>query len=308
MKYIIAAMISLGVSPLTAMAQEHASPFSYSGVVKIENLSVNNHPKTFGFAQFDLGYLYPLSDGLKFGAEVGVDAVQQAGQRGDAVFAAAVLDSPYGKLSLGLPRLVIPQVFDTPAIGGSEVAQLVAGIFTGEILSDANLLKHAPLLRGVRYDATFGKVTVAVALHEYDNSSSPLRQIAVTYDGGDWSATLGGQGINVGPTKEHQVKLALRAKHDKFSGGVVATRQFIGHGRENTLEVFGGYDVTDRVRVEAQVFDVVVNNDATLALGLDATYTMPSGVFVQAGLARTDAKRVKLLDGTLINVGLGYKF
>ncbi len=301
-------MISLCLSPVAALAQEPVSPLTYSGVVKIETLSVTNHPKTFAFAQFDLGYRFPVSTGFTLGADVGVDAVKQSGSRADAVFAAAVLDSPYGKLSVGMPRLVIPQVFDTPAIGGSEVAQLVAGIFTGEILTDANLFKNTPTLRGVRYDGTFGQVTIAAALHEYDNSKNPLRQIAVTYDGGDWSATLGGQGINLGQFTEHQIKLALRAKHDKFSGGLVATRQFMGPGRENTLEVFGGYDVADGVRVEAQVFDVVVNNDATLGFGIDATYTMPSGVFVQAGLAETDAKSVKLLNSTLINVGLGYKF
>lgn len=303
MKFLVPAAVGLCLTPLLAMAQAPDSPISYSGVVKIENLSVHNKGETFAFAEFDLGYRFPVLDGYKIGADVGINAVQNSGQRGDAVFAAAVLDSPYGKLSVGMPRLVIPQAFDTPALGGSEVVQLVAGIFTGEILSDVNLAKNAPVLRGVRYDASFGKLTVAAALHEFDNSPSPLRQIAVTYDGGDWTATLGGQGIDVGMFKEHQIKLALRAKHDKFSGGMVATRQFIGPARENAVEVFGGYDITDRVRVQAQLLDVVVNNDATLSWGADASYALPSGAFVQAGLARTEARA-----NTLINVGFGYKF
>ncbi len=308
MKCLIPAAIALCLTPLMATAQDAESPITFSGITKVESLSAKHHPSTFIYSQFDLAYRLPLADGFKLGADVGMDVVRRGSDNGRAVFAAAVLDSPYGKLSVGMPRLVMPQVFDTPAIGGSEVAQLVADIFTGDVLTDANMFKNAPVLRGVRYDGTFGPVTVNVALHEYGKINNPLRQIAVTYDGGDWSVSLGSQGIDAGQFKEHSTKLALRGKHGKFSGGIVATRQFVGSGRDNTVEVFGGYDVTDRLRVEAQVFDVVVNSDATLGVGLDASYTLPSGFFVQAGVAHTNAKAGNPLRGTLINVGFGIKF
>lgn len=308
MKCLIPAAFALCLNPLIATAQEKVSPITFSGVTKIESLTAKNHPSTFIFSRVDLAYRLPLSEGFTLGADMGIDAVKRGGDRGQAVFAAAVLESPYGTLSVGMPRLVMPQVFETPAVGGSEVAQLVAGIFTGDVLTDANMFKHAPVLRGVRYDGTFGPVTINVALHEYGKINNPLRQIAITYDGGDWSASLGSQGIDAGMFKEHSTKLALRAKHGKFSGGIIATRQFVGSGRDNTVEVFGGYDVTDRLRVGAQVFDVVVNSDATIGVGLDASYTLPSGVFLQAGVVHTDAKVGNPLRGTLTNVGFGIKF
>ena len=51
------------------------------------------------------------------------------------------------------------------------------------------------------------------------------------------------------------------------------------------------------------MIDAILNGDTDLAWGLNATYALPYGAFLQAGLARVDS-----VDHTLINFGLGYRF
>lgn len=86
------------------------------------------------YGSTDIGVRFPINNKFQLGADLGVDSLQLDGQKGGKVFAVGVIDTPYGTFSIGTPRLVMPQVFDVPGLGGSEVLDVVQGLSTGEFL------------------------------------------------------------------------------------------------------------------------------------------------------------------------------
>lgn len=285
-----------------AMAQ---SPFqlTQSNLLKVESLTLDGTKQTFIFARTDIHLRYSIGDGVKIGGDLGVDSLQVDAQRGGTVFATGVVDSPFGKLSIGIPRLVMPQFFDVPAFGGSEVLGVIQGLATGEVLRFMTYFSQTPTLRGVRYDAQFGKVRLAAALQELGTKERLIHAFAVTYDLGAYSLSYGRSDIDLGPSVAKTQKIGVRGHKGRLSGGAIASKLEAVGAWETTLNGFVGYAVTDRLSVEAQVFDIKTARESYVVWGADAVYWHDSGVFVQAGVAQLNPSGERIF-----NLSLGYQF
>ena len=79
-------VIALCISARPELAQEPACPVAFfgsalTGIVKVKNLTDNHHDRRFAVAWFDPGCRVPVASRFKFGADVGVDAVQRQPHR-----------------------------------------------------------------------------------------------------------------------------------------------------------------------------------------------------------------------------------
>ena len=296
-------IFAIAILPAMADAQDLIPGLRYSGLAKVENLSVNGVSRRLEFVDFDMGYRMPVAEGFQVGADLGLDLLQSKGKRGDAIYAAAVLETPIGAISVGLPRMVMQQVFPTPAFAGSSVLSLFYDIQTGDVVRGANLLDKAPPLHGLRYDGTFGAFRIAAALHEFDDSEAPLQELAVTYDGGTWQASVGGQYLDVIVDTMRSIKASIKGRFGKLTAGAIASRQHLSEQAFTAVTAFGSYQVNDRLQVEAQVINLVMDSNAEKLWGVNATYALTEGAYLNAGFARAD-----LLTNSVISVGFGYKF
>jgi hypothetical protein len=223
---------------------------------------------------------------IKIGGDFGLESLKQSGQNGESVFATGVVESPYGKLSVGTPRLVMPQVFDVPPIGGSEVLDVVQGLVSGEFLRFISYLSGDATMRGLRYDGQFDKILIATSVQELGNKDRMIHAIAATYDLGDYKISLGRADVDLGPFVVTTTKIALRVQKGRISGGVVASHQDLMERWENTVNGFAGYAISEHLTVEGQLFDMITPKGNSVAWGADVVYRHHSGLFVQAGAAQ----------------------
>ncbi len=291
---ILACSAALAQSPVT---------FSQSGLLKLESLSLNGTRQDFIFGAADMAVRFRVSDQFKIGGDLGVDSLQLDGQRGGSVFATGVIEGAYGKLSVGIPRLVMPQVFDVPAIGGSEVLGVVQGLASGELLRFMSYFSAAPTMRGLRYDAQFDKILVAASVQELGSKDRMIHAIAATNDLGDYKFSLGRADVDLGPCIATTTKIALRVQKGRISGGVVGSHQNLMGSWENTVNGFVAYAVNDHLTVEGQVFDMITPSDSYLAWGADVIYRLKSGLFVQAGVAQLNPSADRL-----VTLSLGFAY
>jgi len=277
--------------------------FNQSGVLKIETLKGNGE-QDFFYGQSDLAVRSGLGDGFAFGADLGLDSLHVKGQNGGTAYPSAVIDSPYGKLSIGIPRLVMPDFFAPPALGGSEVLGLITGLASGDWLRFMTYVEAAPTLRGLRYDVHVAKITAAAALQALGPNDRPIRSFAVTFDGGNYSMSLGRTVIDLGPSlTTTTTKIGLLGHYGPISGGVIASHQRLGDAWGNCLNGFVGYAFNDHLKIEAQVFHTMRAGGSDLAWGADVIYRHHSGVFGQAGLAQLTPQGERI-----VTLSVGYHF
>lgn len=302
MHIILLAIAAIILACSAAMA-ENPFQFSHSGLIKVESLRAGGAHQDFIYGSSDVGLRYTIIDGLELGADLGLDSLQLDGQTSGTTFATGIIGSPVGKLSLGIPRLVMPDVFDVPALGGSEMLDIVLGLASGEVLRFLSYSSAAPTLRGLRYDGTFGKIKLAAAVQELGTRTKLSHAVAATYDLGTYSVSIGRADVDLGPSLATTTKLGLRGEKGKFSGGIVASHQELLGSWENTLNGFLAYRLNDPVTIEGQVFDIVTADDRYLAWGADVVYRHTSGLFVQTGLAQLSPTADRL-----VTLSLGYQF
>ena len=297
---LIPAALSLACS--VAFAQSPAE-FTQSGQIKIESLTLNGEPQNFIVGSSDARLRIPISDAFKIGADLGVDAVQLDGQCGGYVFVTGVIESPYGKLSIGIPRLVMPQVFDVPSIGGSEVLDVIQGRASGELLRFMTYFTEAPTLRGARYDVTLGHLTLAAAAQELGTKHRMTYARAATYALGSFNVSIGRSDMDMGFFVASSTKIGLRGKIGRVSGGIVASHQETFRTWQDTTNTFVSLDLTDQITLSGQVFNIITARDRYLAWGVDVAYRHKSGMFVQAGMGQLNPSADRV-----VNLSLGYQF
>jgi hypothetical protein len=180
---------------------------------------------------------------------------------------------------------------------------VIQGLASGEVLEFMTYFAQTPTLRGVRYDAQFGKVTLAAALQELGTRERLIHAFAATYRQGEYSVSYGRTDIDLGQTVASTQKIALRGHNGRISGGVIASRFQAMGAWENTVNGVLGYDLTDQITVDAQVFDINTATERFWVWGADVVYRHQTGLFLQAGMAQLAPR-----GNRVFNLSLGYAF
>ncbi len=300
---IIAVSVLMCRAAVAQIPLTFAQSGAQSGVITGENLSLNGTGQGFVYGKTDLSLHYRFGEGLQIGADLGVDSLQANGQHGGTVFATAGVESAFGKLSVGVPRLVMPQFFDVPAFGGSEVLGVIQGLASGEVLGFMTYFSQTPTLRGLRYDGQAGKITFAASLQQLGDSNRWVHAVALRYVQGAYTVSVGRTDVDVGPYTAITTKAGVFWEKHRFSGGVVASTLAMMGRWENTLNGFIGYALREQVTVEGQVFDIFTATDTFMTWGADVRLGQPSGLFVKAGIARLTPQ-----GDSIVTLSLGYQF
>jgi hypothetical protein len=294
-----------------AMAQDKVA-FTYSGTLSAESLSTNGTSLQLFYGDLYAGVRWPTASNIKMGFDLGLETLNeigdsQVGGQLNAIYATAVVETQYGKFSIGSPRSVVGDYFSVPNFGGSEFFTLETAYLTGDLFTVIKLESDENIY-GARYDGKIGQFSFGASINKpSDNGSflggTNLDEIAGQYSVGNWSVSLGATQISASGYSEHSVNFEIQGRTGKVSGGVALSKSNI-IGDVLTTRAFASYDVTDQIKVNAQVLNIDVRDSTSQSVyGLDVSYTHVSGAFLQAGIITGTSS-----ENDAVDVTLGYKF
>ncbi len=311
MKLIAIALAGLFAATSMAAAQEKLQ-VTYSGFLGVERLSGAGISYDYFYGDVDVGLRFSLSDDTKVGADVGFETIRfidsSFGPNAlTAKYAAAVLETRYGKLSIGMPRGVLDQYFAAPSFGGTELlglefSSVSLGTDLFRLLSMEADLAGANIY-GIRYDGAFGKIGIGASINRITAFDYNISQFVARYDGGNWTASLGTTVTDSTGFLVNATNLEVQGRRGKFSGGVLLSKANTDYV-DTAVQAFASYDMTDQVKFTLQglrvQYDAANSQDYW---SVDMHYTHPSGALVQAGLVKADT-----FNSNIVGLSVGYKF
>lgn len=294
----ISAAVLLATLPMAAQAQSMPDGVTYSGFVEAETLFSNGNTETYGITQLDFGYRSstPLSAGIGWGFDLGLDALAFEGETLHAVSGGVVLTFGQGQLVIGAPRGPMEQLLDFPNIGGSRLFGLELYVLGNELVKYARLLGESDLL-GVRYDHSFGATDVSLGY--FDANGQGLTELALRHQMNNYTFVLGADFFNQGNSRI--ITGAVLADWGKIDAGLKISSIDMGMDTGEIIEAFGSYEVSDKLSATATVMRVQDFIGSTL-YGLSANYDITQNLYVRAGLVGFDDSE------TLYSLSVGAKF
>lgn len=105
-------------------------------------------------------------------------------------------DSSYGRFSLGTPHSVIGDYVDTPSLGGFLDNSFLGIFYSG--YTDLVIKIEDVSNYGVRYDGSFGDLSIGASYHMFPDSNFSSFTIAARYDLGNVDVALGYEDFSEG--------------------------------------------------------------------------------------------------------------
>lgn len=293
-----------------AMAQDKVQ-ISYSGVLSVEHLSGTNYREDYFHGNGDVSFRWSTASDLKFGADFGIETFglfDNAGSFNDlsAYYASGIIEGKFGKFYIGMPRGIMDDYFSVPAMAGSELFDLEISFWGHDLFRYLRLLSDevGENVFGLRYDGEIGQIRVAASVSNFSEDISNFGELVVRYDAGQWSVTLGTSLLEVDGSSVNSTSLEVQASAGKFTGGILYNKTDELVSYSNSARAFISYDVSDAVKINAQVLNYEFFADSdNVIYAFDLSYKHKTGAFVNAGVLTNDT----LVD-KIFNVAVGYKF
>lgn len=297
MKRLSAAAL-LAALPIAGHAQSLPDGVTFSGFVEAETLLANGDSRTYGITQLDFGYrsATPLSAGIGWGVDLGLDALVFEGESYHGLSGGVVLTFGQGELVIGAPRGPMEQLLDFPEIGGSRIFGLELFMLGGNLVKYARLLGESDLL-GLRYDHSFGATDLSMGY--FDGEGQGLTEVALRHQMNNYTFVLGADFFNQG---DSQIIIgAVLADWGKIDAGLKISSVDMGKNTGEIIEAFGSYQISDRLSATANVMRIQDFIGSTL-YGLSANYDITQNFYVRGGLVGFDDSE------TIYSVSVGAKF
>ena len=305
-----------------AMAQEKVK-ISYSGVVSLEQVSDLNSSENYLYGNGDVSFRWSTATDLKFGADIGIETFRSLSDDlyydTSAYYAVGVVEGPFGKISIGMPRSVMSEYFIIPEVAGSEHLDLDIDFLSPDLVRFFKLLLSDSdgEMYGARYDGMVGRFNVAASVFKLSDSSGNdtsgnIEELVAKYAADQWSIALGAVQFEQGGVSANSTSLEVQGHSGKISGGLVFTEfgeLFFGGGSDNdsSSRAFVSYDVGEEVKINAQVLNFQSFGDPDVKIySLDVSYKHKTGAFLNAGVMTSD----NLFKSTdkIFAFSLGYQF
>jgi hypothetical protein len=196
--------------------------------------------------------------------------------------------------------------FSVPAMAGSELFDLEISFWGHDLFRYLRLLSDevGENVFGLRYDGEIGQIRVAASVSNFSEDISNFGELVVRYDAGQWSVTLGTSLLEVDGSSVNSTSLEVQASAGKFTGGILYNKTDELVSYSNSARAFISYDVSDAVKINAQVLNYEFFADSdNVIYAFDLSYKHKTGAFVNAGVLTNDT----LVD-KIFNVAVGYKF
>lgn len=291
-RLLIPALVALSSVP--AVAQD-GNGLTFGGAVKLEYLDA-----TSSLWAFDSDVAMSWRSGGLLGFDASLDATYlDDGTDFTNLWAALVLSTGAGEFAVGAPRPVVDSLDPMPNFSSSRVLDLSTGFLRGPITSLASASDNG-VTPGVTWKQEQGNLTFGAGYHHLnDGNNVDIIEGAMRYQAGSTTFFITGE---YGDTEgSNLMLLQIGGFHDaeRFDLGA-AFSQFDSSDTTHSLRLYGSFDVMSSLTLRG---DALLIQDSSDLYSLSATYSMPSGLFVEGGGTKVTGGGNEIYD-----IGIGYKF
>lgn len=307
---ITAFAVAALVSPAGAL--DFGNGFSLTGEVELDYFNSSGTDGSLSYVDLTLGWRNQGSAAVGFGFDVTFRDFREldVGDSFNNVWAAAVLTTPYGELSVGRPLPVLSRMFDVPQVGGTRQLDLLlleAGGRADSFLAFLPMLNDSLDPTGLTFKGTSAGLGYGVGVHRFESgpTSVDAYEGAISYQIDRTELFAGYETLDLPVGSIDRLRLGARYGADRWSVGAQAT-VFEGPGgdRISTRYLFGDYLVTDALKIGAQILDISIPvGDGPSFYGLTGEYGFGAGGYVQLGVITQ-----KDSSSEAFTASLGYRF
>lgn len=285
----------LAVFSLPATAQEAGNGLSFGGEVKLEYLNADSDLWAF---DGDVGL------GWRSGGILGFDASVETTYLDDGsdftnLWGALVLSTGAGEFAVGAPRPVVDSLDPMPRFSSSRVLDLQTSLLRGPITSLASA-SDGGVTPGITWKQDSGSLTFGAGYHHLnDGNNIDVLEGAMRYEAGATTFFITGEFAETEGPNATLLQIGAFHDADRFDLGA-AFSQLDTSDTTHSLRLYGGFDVTSAVTLRG---DALLIQDASDIYSVSATYSMPSGIFVEGGGSKVTGGGTEIYD-----IGVGFKF
>ncbi len=224
---------------------EYAMFFGTSSEILSAELNMGFAPRNFGSSMavgFDMGI-----DVLDFSVIPSVISTV-------VLYPSLVIDSTYGRFSIGLPRSVIDSYISRPSFANSSADNFILNVTRRSFMLASNLLSpnfHTEY--GIRYDGQIGNTEFGASYHKTIDSGTDIHVygLAERHKIGMTQLFGGIEFVNVvGVFSVEHVYVGFETEYDQFSGGAIHS------SASSETHVFANYHMTDQIEFNASIWNL----------------------------------------------------
>ncbi len=288
-----------------ALALDFGNGFSLTGEVELEAIDFGADSDSALWVDVTLGWRSQGGAAIGFGVDLGIDGFHNidGGDQREVFWGGLVLTTAAGDLTVGAARPVLLDLFDLPKLGGSTLVDLELRSLTGP-LAKAFAVGSDEQLYGVSFRGISGDLSYAVSYHEPETAPISFLQAGVTYQIGNSLLKAGIEQVEIGGLDFTLLSLGGTHDFERFSLGLHLSEIVEGPGDLSSVQIFGAYQITDALIVEAMVQDVDSSSASFQGYGLTGEYGFGGG-YARLGVAEVDGLGT---DDTVLDAAVGFRF
>lgn len=288
-----------------ALALDFGNGFSLTGEVELEYIDFADDSDAALWVDVTLGWRSQGGGAIGVGFDLGVDgfANLDGGDSRGVFWGGLVVTTAAGDLTVGAARPVLADIYDLPKLGGSTLVTLELRSATGPIAGALAVLGDEQLY-GVSFKGSSGNLTYGISYNEPEDEPLSFLEAGVTYRIGNSLLKAGIETIGIGGIDLTLVSLGATHDFQRLSLGVHLTELVDGPSDVSNVQVFGSYQVTDALTVEAMVQDIDGSGTSIRGYGVSGEYSF-GGAFARLGAASIDGFGT---DDTLLDAAVGFRF
>lgn len=291
-------VLALASMAAPAMALDIGGGFSLTGNLEYERLDAGSTEVNIGLLDADLNYQH--SSG--FGGFVGVNSFSiGSSDTAETFYGALSYSGDFGRIQIGAPRSVVGDYVDSPDIGGADFMGLSLAMATGPLLPFL-LLTSDETATGLRYDGTFGALSVGLSYHTVEDLDVVAAAMTYGFDQGKLMASI----EHLSDSGLSGSRYMIGGEYDfgqVTAGAVVSNDDLITDA--STVKLYAVYSVNDRLDLTASAMRVSVTGNEIDMYGLAANFDLNDQIYVEAGYAAGDTL---ISSDDFFSVGLGVNF
>lgn len=294
-RHFLSALVALVAIP--AAAQDTGNGLSFGGEVKLEYLDSGSGLWAF---DGDVGMSWRSGGLLGFDASIDTTYLDVSGGSQDLtnIWAALVLSTGTGELAVGAPRPLLDTERVMPRFSSSRVVDLETSFVRGPITSLASTQDNG-VTPGVTWKQQSGSLTYGAGYHRLnDGSNVDIFEGVMRYQSGATTLFITGEYANTSGPNLTIMQIGGLYSADRFDAGL-AFSQLDSSDTIHTLRLHGAFDVMPSLTVRG---DALMIQDSSDIYSLSATYSMPSGLFVEGGGTKINGS------DEIYDFGVGFKF
>lgn len=309
--FTLSTTLALLASPV--LADTTYGAFTLKGYAQIESEHTGDMTLSLARANFDMSVDgAALGLGLPLGFTLGYDGYRLSylshSEQSSGIYGAITYSGSFGKISVGVPRPVLDDFLSFPMIGGTHQLEVNAGTIFDSMSYMSIMYRMAetdggaPV--GLRYDGSFGKLTVAASYNSVSEADIDALDVAVKYQLTPAIAVTGmAEHLRAGGDSGTSYYVGVEGSMDRLKGGLSYGRRDLGKPFDTT-QAFVSYSPIDRLDLTVSAATMTVSGNTYKRYGFSANYSFYKGAYVEAGYVKDDL----YLSDSLWNLALGWKF